>query len=77
MKSDIDDLKNQTYNLKIEFQKDLLEKVYPIGSYYWSQKKHHQMNYLVVNGNLYQVDFYFLLIVIILLILLEEKKNIL
>ena len=39
MKSDIDDLKNQTYNLKIEFQKDLLEKVYPIGCYYWSQKK--------------------------------------
>ena len=38
MKTDIDDLKKQTYNLKIEFQKDLLEKVYPVGSYYWSQK---------------------------------------
>ena len=38
VKKDIDDLKKQTYNLKIEFQKDLLEKVYPIGSYYWSQK---------------------------------------
>ena len=39
MKKDIDDLKKQTYNLKIEFQKDLLEKVYPVGSYYWSQNK--------------------------------------
>ena len=38
MKTDIDDLQKQTYNLKIEFQKDLLEKVYPVGSYYWSQK---------------------------------------
>ena len=38
MKKDIDDLQKQTYNLKIEFQKDLLEKVYPVGSYYWSQK---------------------------------------
>ena len=38
VKAEIDDIKNQTYNLKIEFQKDLLEKVYPIGSYYWSQK---------------------------------------
>ena len=38
MKTDVEDLKMQTYNLKIEFQKDLLEKVYPIGSYYWSQK---------------------------------------
>ena len=37
MKTDIDDLKKQTYRLKIEFQKDLLEKVYPVGSYYWSQ----------------------------------------
>ena len=37
MKTDID-LQKQTYNLKIEFQKDLLEKVYPVGSYYWSQK---------------------------------------
>ena len=34
----MDYLKKQTYNLKIEFQKDLLEKVYPIGTYYWSQK---------------------------------------
>jgi len=23
---------------KAEFKKDLLEKVYPIGSYYWSEK---------------------------------------
>ena len=23
----------------MEFQKDLLEKVYPVGSYYWSQSK--------------------------------------
>ena len=38
MKTDIEDLQKQTYNLKIEFQKDLLEKVYPVGSYYWSQK---------------------------------------
>ena len=38
MKTDIDDLQKQTYNLKIEFQKDLLEKVYPVGTYYWSQK---------------------------------------
>ena len=38
IKSDMDYLKKQTYNLKIEFQKDLLEKVYPIGTYYWSQK---------------------------------------
>ena len=38
MKTDIDDLQKQTYNLKIEFQKDLLEKVYQVGSYYWSQK---------------------------------------
>ena len=38
MKTDIDDLQKQTYNLKIEFQRDLLEKVYPVGSYYWSQK---------------------------------------
>ena len=37
-KLNIDDLQKQTYNLKIEFQKDLLEKVYPVGSYYWSQK---------------------------------------
>ena len=38
MKTYIVDLQKQTYNLKIEFQKDLLEKVYPVGSYYWSQK---------------------------------------
>ena len=38
MKTDIDDLQKQTYNLKIEFQRDLLERVYPVGSYYWSQK---------------------------------------
>ena len=24
--------------MKIKFQKDLLEKVYPVGSYYWSEK---------------------------------------
>ena len=38
MTTDINELQKQTYNLKIEFQKDLLEKVHPIGSYYWSQK---------------------------------------
>ena len=38
MRTDIDNLNKQSYNLKIEFQKDLLEKVYPVGSYYWSQK---------------------------------------
>ena len=32
------ELKEQISQNKIEFQKDLLEKVYPIGSYYWSQK---------------------------------------
>ena len=36
--TDINELEKQTYNLKIEFQKDLLEKVHPVGSYYWSQK---------------------------------------
>ena len=35
MKTDMDNLNKQAYNLKIEFQKDLLEKVYPVGSYYW------------------------------------------
>lgn len=38
MATDINELQKQTYNLKIEFQKDLLEKVHPVGSYYWSQK---------------------------------------
>ena len=38
MTTDINELQKQTYNLKIEFQKDLLEKVHPVGSYYWSQK---------------------------------------
>ena len=38
MATDINELQKQTYNLKTEFQKDLLEKVHPIGSYYWSQK---------------------------------------
>ena len=37
MKKDFDALKEQTYNLKLEFKKDLLEKVYPIGSYYRSK----------------------------------------
>ena len=77
MKSDIDNFNKQTYNLKIEFQKDLLEKVYLIGSYYWSKKIHLLMNYLEGNGKLYQVDFYSQMIAIILLILLVEKKNIL
>jgi len=33
---EINEVKKDTYNLKIEFQKDLLERVYPVGSYYWS-----------------------------------------
>jgi len=33
---EIYDVKNDTYKLKIEFQRDLLERVYPVGSYYWS-----------------------------------------
>jgi len=33
---EINEVKRDTYNLKIEFQKDLLERVYPVGSYYWS-----------------------------------------
>jgi len=33
---EINEVKKDTYKLKIEFQKDLLERVYPVGSYYWS-----------------------------------------
>ena len=33
---EINEVKRDTYKLKIEFQKDLLERVYPVGSYYWS-----------------------------------------
>jgi len=32
----INEVKRDTYKLKIEFQRDLLERVYPVGSYYWS-----------------------------------------
>ena len=77
MATDILELQTQTYNLKIEFQKELLEKVHPIGSYYCHKKAHHLKKYLVVNGNLYMGNLYFLQIVIILLIVLGEKKNIL
>lgn len=32
----INEVKRDNYKLKIEFQRDLLERVYPVGSYYWS-----------------------------------------
>ena len=38
MKKEIQEIHTDNYKLKIEFQKDLLEKVYPVGSYYWSEK---------------------------------------
>ena len=34
--NEINEVKSDTYKLKIEFQRDLLERVYPVGSYYWS-----------------------------------------
>lgn len=34
--NEINEVKSNAYLLKIEFQKDLLERVYPVGSYYWS-----------------------------------------
>ena len=37
LKNNVDNLKNDVDNSKIQFQKEILEKVYPIGTYYWSQ----------------------------------------
>ena len=63
---EINGVKRDTYKLKIEFQRDLLERVYPVGSYYWSSNNILQKNYLEENGNEFMEDFF-----------LQQIKNIL
>ena len=37
LKNHLDNLKNDVYNSKIQSQKEILEKLYPIRTYYQSQ----------------------------------------
>ena len=50
---------------KEEFKKNLLEKVYPIGSYYWSEKVFHLIIFLEEDGKKLKEGFFLLQIIII------------
>ncbi len=61
---------------KAEFKKELLEKVYPIVSYYWSSSNTYPSEIFGDSWTKLEGNSYLLRILIMMLVILEEKKNI-